>query len=143
MPLPSGETLTPSTARSLFNEKHQQLVYYAVCYSGANTDKNNGFKSQTSLVDATYANGTGANCVIGYRNTVKGAERFLLNMLEYTKAHKYATIEAALKYAKDQEWARFKAKGGGSVLPIDNPASPNNLVVVGNTNAILDLRYPG
>lgn len=147
MALPSGETLTASNAQRLFNGKHQQLVYYAVCNSGANYDKNNGGKPQKSLVDATYNNGNGAKCVIGFRTAVTRAEGFLLNMLDYTQTHKYATIAAAKQYAIDKEWERYrkechdKGTSPGSMLPWDNPGNINNLHVVGNQNVILDLRY--
>ncbi len=107
--------------------QHLDLVFLASCHS-ADIDYALYGKSM-----AMAARELGAKCVIGFYNTVAGAEDYLLHMMNYMYVTYNATIQDAMNFADSQYTAEQKRQSSC-------PANTSNRWHLGNTNIVLDWR---
>ena len=112
-----SEIISPDTA------KHLQLVYLASCNTGSVDPEYN-----LSMAEAAYK--LGAKCVIGFNNTVAGAEDYLLAIMNCIEEHDNITLQNAMDIVD----RTYSYKGA------DSPV--NCKYILGNTNIVLDLRMP-
>ncbi len=120
--------------------KDISFVYFATCESGKATSNRN------SMIDE--ANELGAKCVIGFNNTVSGAEDFLKYMIDFiATSDTLVSIEDAVTHAKVKslEKAGITIENQNQIntylyqLNSNNPAYPTNLRIVGDQSICLDL----
>lgn len=110
---------------------HITFVFFATCYSGKS------YGCSKSMVDKAYE--LGADCVIGFNNTVSDAEDFLNYMVDAIVASENSITIGEAKIAAEKKMLEKYKINKLDQLPTNNPASPTNLYVKGDQSIHLDL----
>lgn len=107
------------------------FVYLATCFSA-----NDSNPKIDSLAKSCY--NLGAKCVIGFQNTVAGAEDFLMYMMQAAEKNPDLTVQQAITQARikfmNEKSSDDPDKPYNPYTADDSPANLNNLKVYGDSS---------